>query len=95
MNSKKDKLKKAGRRVTNINNTKIKYFQVEDRLYEVTKISFFSMEIEALETNLAVDDVCEDEVWGMAEFRNYKVKLTNGSGKAEIVEFRDWVNGYM
>ena len=56
-------MKEAGRRVTNINNTKIKYLQVEDRLYEVTKISFFSMEIEASETNLAVDDVCEDEVW--------------------------------
>lgn len=80
-------MKEAGRRVTNINNTKIKYLQVEDRLYEVTKISFFSMEIEASETNLAVDDVCEDEVWDIGEFERYKVRLNNGSGKAEIVDF--------
>jgi len=72
----------------NINNTKIRYLQVEDRLYEITKISFFYMEIEAVETDLAVDDVCEDEIWGIGEFKNYKVKLVNGSGKAEIVDFR-------
>lgn len=64
--------------------------QVEDRLYEVTKISFFYMEIEAVETDLAVDDVCEDEVWDIGEFKNYKVKLVNGSGKAEIVDFSEW-----
>lgn len=67
--------------------------QVEDKLYEVTKISFFSMTIEAIKTNLAVDDVCEDEVWGIGEFKNYKVKLVNGSGgKAEIVDFEKFKN---
>lgn len=64
--------------------------QVEDKLYEVTKISFFSMTVEAVETDLAVDDVCEDEVWDIGEFKNYKVKLVNGSGKAEIVDFSEW-----
>lgn len=64
--------------------------QVEDKLYEVTKISFFYMEIEAVEMDLAVDDVCEDEVWDIGEFKNYKVKLVNGSGKAEIVDFSEW-----
>lgn len=84
-------MKEAGRRVTNINNTKIKYLQVEDRLYKVTKISFFSMEIEAVQTNLAVDDVPGDEIWNLAEFKQYKVKLINGSGgMGEIVEFSDW-----
>lgn len=67
--------------------------QVEDKLYEITKISFFSMTVEASETDLAVDDVCEDEVWGMTEFRNYKVKLTNGSGvMGEIVDFEKFRN---
>ena len=64
--------------------------QVEDRLYEVTKISFSYMTIEAVETDLAVDDVCEDELWDIGEFKNYKVKLVNGSGKAEIVDFSEW-----
>ncbi len=81
--------------VTKINNTKIKYLKVEDKLYEVTKISFFSMKIEAVQTNLAVDDVPGDELWNLEEFRNYKVKLVNGSGgMAEILEFSDWVNRY-
>lgn len=75
----------------NINNTKIRYLQVEDKLYEVTKISFFYMTVEASETDLAVDDVPEDELWDIGEFRNYKVRLTNGSGgMAEIVDFSEW-----
>ena len=83
-------MKEAGRRVTNINNTKIKYLQVEDRLYKVTKISFFSMEIEAVQTNLAVDDVPECEVWDLEEFKNYKVKLINNNGAAEIINIEKW-----
>lgn len=67
--------------------------KIEDKIYEVTKISFFSMTIEAIKTNLAVDDVCEDEVWDLGEFRNYKVRLINGSGgKAEIVDFEKFRN---
>lgn len=50
------------------------------------------MTIEGVETNLTVDDVSEDEMWDLEEFKNYKVKLINGSGKAEIVDFSDWVN---
>lgn len=48
------------------------------------------MEIEASETDLTIDDVPECEVWDLEEFKNYKVKLINGSGKAEIVEFEDF-----
>ena len=50
------------------------------------------MEIEASETDLTINDVCKDEIWNLKEFRNYRLKLTNGSGKAEIVDFSDWVN---
>lgn len=49
------------------------------------------MTVEAVETDLAVDDVLDDEVWDIGEFKNYKVRLTNGSGgKAEIVDFSEW-----
>lgn len=51
------------------------------------------MEIEAKQTDLTIDDVPEDETWDVGEFERYKVKLVNGSGKAEIVDFSDWVNG--
>lgn len=87
-------MKKAGRREKDINNTKIKYLKVIDKIYEIKKISFFYMKIEATETNLTVDDVPEYELWDVGEFKNYKVKLINGSGKAEIVDFSDWVNGH-
>ena len=51
------------------------------------------MKIEATETNLTVDDVPEDETWDLEEFKNYKVKLINGSGKAEIVDFEKFRKG--
>lgn len=71
----------------------MKYLKVIDKVYEIKKISFFYMTIEGVETDLTVDDVPEDETWDLEEFKNYKVKLVNGSGKAEIVDFSDWVNG--
>ena len=74
------------------NNTKIKYLKIENQIYKITNISFFYMEIEASETDLTINDVCKDEIWNLKEFRNYRLKLTNGSGKAEIVDFSDWVN---
>lgn len=86
-------MKKAGRREKDINNTKIKYLKVIDKIYEIKKISFFYMKIEATETNLTVDDVPEYELWDVGEFKNYKVKLINGSGKAEIVEFGEFRKG--
>ena len=70
----------------------MKYLKVIDKIYEIKKISFYYMEIEAEQTELTVDDVPECEVWDIGEFERYKVKLINGSGKAEIVDFSDWVN---
>lgn len=69
------------------NNTKIKYLNVEGKVYEVTRISFFYMSIEASETDLTINDLPEDEVWDLEEFKRYKVKLVNGSDMGEIVEF--------
>lgn len=66
--------------------------QVEDRLYEVTKISFFYMTIEATEIDLTINDLPEDEVWDLEEFKRYKVKLINNGGMGEIVDFSAWVN---
>lgn len=50
------------------------------------------MTIEATEIDLTVDDVPECEVWDLAEFKNYKVKLINNGGKAEIVDFGEFKN---
>ena len=37
-----------------------------------------------------MNDVPESEVWDVEEFRDYKVKLVNNGGQADIVDFDDW-----
>ncbi len=68
----------------------MKYLLVPDKIYEITRISFFYMEIEAVETDLTMNDVPESEVWDIEEFEHYKVKLINNGGQAEIVDFDEW-----
>ena len=77
------------RRTQTINDTKMKYISISDKLYEITKISFFYMKVEAAETDLTKNDVPESEVWDIAEVRDYKVKLVNKGGQEEIVEFAE------
>ena len=70
----------------------MKYISVDttSKIYEITKISFFYMNVEAVETDLTINDVPESEVWDISEFKNYKVKLINSGGNAEIIDFKDW-----
>ena len=81
------------RRIQAINNTKMKYISVNEanKLYEITRISFFYMKIEAVQTDLTMDDVPDSEVWDIEEFKNYKVKLINNSGQAEVIDFNEWL----
>lgn len=72
------------------NNTKIKYLKVLDKIYRIRELSFFYMSIEAVETDMVVGDVPADEVWDIEEFKNYKIKLINNGGHAEIVDFSAW-----
>lgn len=72
------------------NNTKIKYLNVENKIYQIIDISFFHMTIEAVETDLTVTDVPGDELWSIEEFRRYKVKLINNGGMGEIVDFEEF-----
>ena len=66
------------RRTWTINDTKIKYIKVNDtKLYEVEKISFFDFSIEALETDLKVEDMPEQEVFDISYFMGYRIKLKN------------------
>ncbi len=55
------------------------------------KISFFYMTVEAVQTDLTINDVPENEVWDISEFRNYKVKLVNNGGQAGIVDMAEWI----
>ncbi len=69
------------------NNTKIKFLNVADKIYQVIDISFFHMTIEATETDLTAADVSECELWDIDEFERYKVRLINNDGMGEIVDF--------
>lgn len=53
-------------------------------------MSFFYMTIEAFQTNLTAEDVPEDELWNISEFKDYRVKLINNGGQAEVIDFEEW-----
>lgn len=52
-------------------------------------MSFFYMTIEAFQTNLTAEDVPEDELWDISEFKDYRVKLIN-NGNARIMNITEW-----
>ena len=75
------------RRISTINDTKIKFLKVQDKLYQITDISFYHMTITAVEIGVSVANSSDDEVWDIEEFKNYKITLVNNGGCAEIVDF--------
>ena len=48
------------------------------------------MTIEAKETNFTTAYVPEDDLWDVSEFKDYKIKLTNNGGQAEIIDFEKY-----
>ncbi len=76
------------RRAQTINDTKIKYIKISniDRIYKVEKISFYDFSINALETDLKVGDVAENEIWDISEFKDFRVNLKNRNVD-NVVEF--------
>ena len=77
-----------GKEASTINNTKIKYLKLPgDKIYKVTDISFFHMEIRAVESLSSAASIPDDEVWDVEEFKKYKITLINNGGCAEIVDF--------
>ena len=74
-------------RTQTINDTKIKYIKIgTDKLYKVEKISFYDFSIKAVETDLKVGDVAENEIWDISDLEGYRVTLKNRSVD-NIVEF--------
>lgn len=75
-------------RTQTINDTKIKYIRIGDvdKLYEIENISFYDFNIKAVETDLKVGDVAENEIFDISEFKDFKVTLKNGKVD-NIVEF--------
>ena len=73
-----------------INETRIKYLLVVDKIYELTSINWLHFALEARETDLRVADVPDSEVFQIDDFSDFKVRLVNGSGVAKIVDFEEW-----
>lgn len=74
-----------------MNNTKIKYIHVQDKIYAVSYISFTKSTIIAYETKLQFVAVPPDEVFALSEVGDFGVKLVNFGGKrSKIVDFRAW-----
>lgn len=85
-------MKIALRRTQTINDTKIQYILVADtKIYEITSINWLHSEIEAKETELSIDDVPESELWDVSYFEDFKIRLINWKGKAEIIDMAEWV----
>lgn len=71
------------------NITQIKYIKVADRLYRVTKISFTDMSIYAVEITSATS-VLRSTVFNLEELKEFRIRLVNNGGAADIIEFRAW-----
>ena len=77
------------RRISAINDTRIKYIKILDRIYEVESISFFNFTVQAKETDITISDVPAEEVFDLTDFKEFKVILRNWQGN--IVDFMEYV----
>lgn len=61
-----------------INDTRIKYLSVAgSKIYKVTDIDFWNLTIKAIECDLNVCDVPEEEVFDVGDFGEFRVNLCN------------------
>lgn len=79
------------RRNQAINDTKIKYISVGNKVYEVTGIQWLHSYIEAKETDLNIDDVPESEVWDISYFEDFRVRLVNNKGETRVIDMAEWM----
>ena len=70
--------------------TKIKYLLVINKVYEVTNIDWLNLSMEAIETDLTVDNISEDMIFYIADFGEFQIKLQNLNRKIEVINFEEW-----
>lgn len=62
------------------------------KIYKVTDIDFCNLTIEAIETDLSIADIPENELFPIEEFGEFRIRMCNGGnsgGKGEIVDFAE------
>lgn len=69
--------------------SKIKYINLSNKIYHVTHISFFTMELVAEETALIAATVPEDEVFDVMDYSNLKVTLVDLDGQVEEIDLKE------
>lgn len=79
------------RRNQAINNTKIKYISVLDKIYEVTGIQWLHSYLEAKETDLNIGDVPESELWEISYFEGFHIRLVNNKGETKVIDMAEWL----
>lgn len=72
-----------------INETKIQYLSVENKIYKVTDINFADLTSEASETDLLDSDVRAEELFDVMEFKDFRVRLRNWKGN--LIDFEKYV----
>ncbi len=75
------------RRVQAINDTKIKYLSVADKIYNVTDINFCNLTIVAIEADLTITDIAENELFKVEDFSEFYIVLHNLSRNATAIDF--------
>lgn len=69
--------------------SKIKYINLSNRIYRVTHISFFTMELVAEETTLSAATVPEDEVFDVMDYPGLKVTLIGLDGQSKEIDLKE------
>ena len=72
-----------------INETRIKYIRVADKLYKVETISFYYFTVSAKETDKTISDVPAEEIFDITDFKDFKITLRNWHGN--VVDFMEYV----
>ncbi len=75
------------------NGTKIKYLQVQDKIYRVTGLHLFYLSIDAEETDLSASEVPPEELFDFSDFKDYRIHLVNSKDKTNIIDMEKWKDG--
>lgn len=60
-----------------------------NKLYAVSKISFYNFTVSANETDMTIDDVPQSEVFEITDFKDFHVRLHNWSGN--VVDLMEYI----